>query len=232
MIVAFQPYGRAMNGMVTTLLGLSGYPLVAVLCGLIVLEELGVPMPMAPGDLLLVLAGVSIATGHVNPFVVVPAVYVAALVGAVGGREIFLRIGSAALPRIASLLHAGDRVDRLTARLRRSGAGAVFLGRITPGMRINTTYASGLVALPRRTFLTGLIPGVALYDVVFISLGAWLGKSAWTRIELYSHQPVVLLLVLLAVVAIGLAAHVLVRYTRGRRWLLRTTPGRRISVAS
>jgi membrane protein DedA with SNARE-associated domain len=206
-----------MTAMITALLGLSGYPLVGVICGLIVLEEVGVPMPMAPGDLLLVLAGVSIAAGHVNPLVAVPAVYISALLGAVGGREIFLRIGSAALPRIASLLHAGDRIDRLAASLRRGGAGAVFLGRITPGMRINTTYASGLVALRRRTFLAGLVPAIAVYDLVFISLGAWFGRSALTTIEVYTHEPVVLLLVVLIVVALGLAAHVLVRYNRGRR---------------
>ena len=221
-----------MSPTIAWLLSLSGYTLIAVICGLIALEELGVPMPFMPGDFLLFVTGASLATAHANPLLAVAAVYLAAVLGAMGGRELFLRIGSASLPRIAALLHAGDRVDRLTARLRRGGAGAVFLGRITPGMRINTTYASGLVALPRRTFLTGLVPGIAVYDLVFIGLGAWLGKAAWTKIEVYSHQPVILLLVLLTVVAIGLAAHVLVRYSRGRRQAFPTTARGRISVAS
>ena len=220
-----------MSPTIAWLLGLSGYTLIAVVCGLIALEELGVPMPFMPGDFLLFLTGASLATVHVNPFLVVAAVYLSALCGAIGGRELFLRIGSAALPRIASVLHAGDRIDRLTARLRRGGAGAVFLGRITPGMRINTTYASGLVALPRRTFLTGLVPGIAVYDLVFISLGAWLGRSAWATIELYTRQPAVLLLALLSVVGIGLAAHLLLRY-RGRARLALPTPRRRMHVES
>src|SRR5260370_10810375 len=169
-----------MSETISWLLGLSGYALVMVICGLIVLEELGIPMPFMPGDFLLFVAGASIAPGHVNPLVMVTATYVSALLGALGGREVFMRIGSAALPRIAVLLHAGDRVDRLTAKLRGSGSAAVFLGRITPGMRINTTYLSGLVAMPRRTFLIGLAPAIAVYEAVFIGIGACLGKPAWS----------------------------------------------------
>src|SRR5216683_1096523 len=95
-----------MSAIIHSLLGISGYPLIGVICGLILLEELGIPMPMAPGDLLLVLTGISIATGRVNPFVVVSAVYFSALIGAIGGRELCEHIGSTALPRIARLLLA------------------------------------------------------------------------------------------------------------------------------
>src|SRR5260370_14938728 len=116
-----------MGAIISTLLGLSGYPLIAVICGLIMLEELGIPMPMAPGDLLLVLTGVSIATGRVNPFAVVAAVYVSALLGAIVGRELCERIGSTTLPRIARLLHAAHRIDDLSAQLRNAGSATVFV---------------------------------------------------------------------------------------------------------
>src|SRR5262245_23764088 len=139
-----------MSAEISGLLGCTGYLPIAVICGLIVLEELGIPMPFAPGDLLLVMAGVSVATGHVNPFVVIAATYVSAILGAITAREMFERLGTAALPRIAALLHAGKRVDSLTARLRRGGAPAVFVGRITPGLRVVTTGLSGLVFTPRR----------------------------------------------------------------------------------
>src|SRR5260370_28016039 len=153
-----------MGAIISTLLGLSGYPVIGVICGLIVREELGSPMPMAPGDLLLVLTGISIATGRVNPFAVVAAVYVSALLGAIGGRELCERIGSAALPRIARLFRAGDRVEDLTAKLRRGGSATVFLGRITPGLRVYTTQLSGLVAMPRGPFLDGRAPVIAVHD--------------------------------------------------------------------
>jgi len=199
---------------ITGLLGVSGYALVAVICGLIVLEELGIPMPFAPGDFLLVVVGVTIATAHVNPLVVASATYLSAVAGAICGREIFERIGGAALPRIATFMHAGRRVDDLAARLRRGGWPAVFVGRITPGMRINTTYISGLVALPRRTFVIGLAPAIAVYEGVFIGLGAWLGPSAWVTIERYAPRPIELAMLLAVVVASVIAGHALVNRMR------------------
>jgi membrane-associated protein len=195
----------------TGLLGLSGYALIAVVCGLILLEEIGIPMPFAPGDFLLVLAGMSIATAHLNPLVVVAATYVAALLGAIGGREVFEHLGIAALPRIEALLHAGDRVEALKLKLRRRGALAVFLGRLTPGLRVVTTYVSGLIGMPRQTFLRGLAPGIAVYQAVFVGLGVWLGPAAWATIERHEPKPGQLLLVLLVVAGSVLAGHTLVR---------------------
>src|SRR5216683_7384743 len=205
-----------MNEGIAGLLGVSGYALVAAICGLIVLEELGIPMPFAPGDFLLVLIGVTIATAHLNPLVVLVATYASALLGAMSGRELFERIGSAALPRIAAFVRAEKRVDDLAAKLRRGGSPAVFVGRITPGMRINTNYISGLVAMPRRTFLIGLAPALAVYEAVFIGLGAWLGPTAWATIERHAPKPAVLILLLVTVLGLGLAGHALVRYVRGR----------------
>jgi membrane protein DedA with SNARE-associated domain len=200
----------------TEFLGLSGYMMVAVICGLIVLEELGVPLPVAPGDLLLVLAGASIATAHLNPLLVVAATYLSALLGAFCGRELFERVGSAALPRITAMLHTGDRVDRLTARLRRGGSTAVFLGRITPGLRIVTTYVAGLTAMPRRTFFIGLAPGVAAYQAVFLSLGFWLGPTALKTIEHHAPNSGALLLLLASAAGLGLVGHAIFNRLRFR----------------
>jgi len=200
-----------MNADITVLMSGSGYLAIAVICCLILLEELGIPMPFAPGDLLLVLAGVSIATAHLNPLVVVAATYLSAIVGATAGREVFERLGYAALPRIARLLRAGRHVENLTSRLKRGGALAVFLGRITPGLRILTTYVSWLSAMPRRTFLKGLAPGIAVYQAAFIGLGVWLGPAAWATIERYEPKPGQLLILMLVVAGSVLAGHALAR---------------------
>jgi len=205
-----------MHETATGFLGLTGYAMVGLICGLIVVEELGIPLPVAPGDGLLILAGAAIATGHVNPMICVAALYVSAVVGAVCGREVFERLGSATLPRITAMLHTGDRVDRLTARLRRGGSTAVFLGRITPGLRIVTTYVAGLTAMPRRTFFIGLAPGVAAYQFVFLSLGFWLGPTALTAIQRHGPKPGVLLFLVVLAVGLGAAGHVLLNRARGR----------------
>jgi membrane protein DedA with SNARE-associated domain len=209
-----QAYGREVESSISGLLGTSGYGLIAVICVLIVLEELGIPMPFAPGDFLLVLAGVTIATAHVSPVFVVVATYVSALSGAIVGRELFERIGIAALPRIASFLRASGRVDVLTARLRRGGAFAVFAGRITPGMRVVTNQVSGLVAMPRPTFLKGLAPAIAVYEAVFIGLGVWLGPAAWATVEHFGPKPWELFFVVMIVAGCALAGRALVKHIR------------------
>jgi membrane protein DedA with SNARE-associated domain len=162
----------------------------------------------------LVLAGASVTTGHVNALVVMAATYLSAVLGAFAGREVFQGLGAAALPRISALLHAGKRADAITARLRRGGAAAVFLGRITPGLRVVTTEISGLVAMPRRTFVKGLLPAVAVYEALFFGLGAWLGPSALSTIEHYAPRPGELLLFLLIVFASALALHAVARRVR------------------
>lgn len=45
--------------------GLEGLTLALVICGLLFLEEVGVPLPFAPGDLLLAIAGIAVAAGRV-----------------------------------------------------------------------------------------------------------------------------------------------------------------------
>src|SRR5215469_5072626 len=52
---------------------LSGYALIAVVCALLVTEEVGIPLFFAPGDLLLVVAGAAIPAANLNPLIVVVA---------------------------------------------------------------------------------------------------------------------------------------------------------------
>jgi membrane-associated protein len=207
-----------MHNGIAGLLGLSGWELVALICVLIVVEELGVPMPFMPGDFLLVMAGVAITTEHLNLLVVVGAVYVSAVLGAFGGREVFARIGGAVLRRVAILLHVDDRVENIAGRLRRGGSVAVLVGRITPGLRVNTTYVCGLLDVPRHTFLKGLLPGVAVYEGVFVGIGVWLGPAAWLTVERYAPRPSQMLIVLILVVVAVVLGHTCVGFLR-KRWL-------------
>jgi membrane protein DedA with SNARE-associated domain len=181
--------------------GLSGYPLIAAICCLLLVEEVGVPLPFGPGDLLLVVAGAAMVSGRLNPLAVVLAAYVAPLSGAIGGRELFSRVGGRALARIARLLRCELQVDRLGARLYRGGARAVFLGRITPGLRVMTTQVCGLSGMPRRTFLMGLAPAVAVYEAFFLGIGATFGPGALSMIHRHMPSPWQLVAVIVAIIA-------------------------------
>jgi len=93
---------------------------------------------------------------------------------------------------------------------------AVFVGRITPGLRVVTNEVSGLAGLPRRTFLLGLAPAVAVYEGVFMGLGVSLGRSAWQMIERYGPTPGQLALLVALLCASAVAGHVLVGLVQHR----------------
>ena len=72
---------------------MSGLTLACTIGALLFIEETGVPIPFAPGDLLLAIGGIAIAAGRVSPLQLVPVVFLAVVGGAVVGREIFAMVG-------------------------------------------------------------------------------------------------------------------------------------------
>lgn len=156
---------------VDVLLDLDGDLLTGVICALAFIEEMGVPVPFAPGDLLLILGGIAIASGTVQAAVFIPAVVLASLAGALVGREIFALIGRAALLRAADALRFRPAVDRAAGMVQRQGWRAILIGRLIPGLRIHTTQVAGAARLPRHSFLAGLVPAVLIYVALFTGLG-------------------------------------------------------------
>jgi hypothetical protein len=129
--------------------GLQGLTLVAIICAFLFLEETGVPIPFAPGDLLLAIAGIAIAAGRVNPAVLVACAFVAIVTGAGLGREAFAVLGWDRLMKVAGPLHARVPLERASAMLQRNGWRAVFTARLIPGLRVHTTEVAGVSRMPR-----------------------------------------------------------------------------------
>src|ERR1700682_3332362 len=127
---------------------LSGDLLIGVIAGLVFIEETGIPVPFAPGDLLLIIAGIAIASNTVDPVPMVAALLVATVLGAMIGREVFDAVGRAALVKAADALGFRHGLGRATRLLRRRGAPAVFIGRLIPRLRVNTTQAGGVNKMP------------------------------------------------------------------------------------
>ena len=157
---------------------LTGVTAVLVVCALLFLEECGIPMPMCPGDIVLVTAGSMAAMGSTSLWIVMPLAYLACLAGAItcytlsrrAGRPVELAVG-----RRAGLTH--ERLLTAENRLSDAGARAVFVARIVPGVRIYASVASGCLRLSRRTFISGVAPGLALWLTWCTMLGYFLGSS-------------------------------------------------------
>jgi energy-coupling factor transport system substrate-specific component len=191
--------------------GLEGATLIAVICGLMFLEEVGVPLPFAPGDLVLAIGGIAIAGGRVNPAMFVGAVAVTIVVGALLGREIFALLGWGRLMRVAEPLHARAALERASSLLQRGGWQAVFTARLIPGLRVHTTQVAGVSQVPRHTYLAGLLPATAVYIAAFVGLGAALGRPVLGLIHEAEHQVLLAVGLVVAVVIIFLLTRAPVR---------------------
>ena len=198
-----------MNGTEPAIVGFGGLPLVAIVAGCLFLEEIGLPLFFAPGDLLLGLGGIAIASGRVSPLLFVPAVFVATLSGALVGRELFALLGPERLMKVARRLHVEKPLLRTTVLIERHGWRAVFVARLIPGLRVHTTEIAGVMRVPRKQFVFGLVPATILYVAVFVGLGAALGHPLIALLSQGEHK----LLVLVAFAAGALGLLIMLRWS-------------------
>ena len=185
-----------------------GWSALIVLCSLIFVEEAGVPLPMAPGDLVLVAAGVLISTRGLDPVLFLPLAFLASLTGATVGYTWARAIGARALWALAERLRAGRHLEKASERLRNAGPWTILVARLIPGLRINTTLVAGALQVSRRTFLAGLIPSIIIWETVFVGLGAAVG----TPVEHYLGRLEHLMLRGAVFILIGLAGYLAVRH--------------------
>lgn len=196
---------------ITSISSLSGDLLIAVIGLLVFVEETGIPIPFAPGDLLLMTAGLAIASDTVEPVPMVGALLLATILGAMTGREVFAAVGRSAVLKTADVLRFRPALERATRLLQRGGAPAVFAGRLIPGLRISTTQAAGISRMTRTTFALGLIPSVFVYVAIFVGLGALIGQPAVRLFHRAEHRFFVIVVLLLAAAAVILSVRWLAR---------------------
>src|SRR6267378_3560233 len=176
-------------------------------------EETGVPLPFAPGDIVLALGGIAVAGGRVNPFVLVSAVAISITVGAIIGWAVAEWLGWDRLMRIAEPLRARGPLERAAGLLQRGGRRAVFTARLIPGLRVYTTQVAGVSRVPFGTFVAGLLPANAVYITAFVGLGAAFGRPILALIQLAERQLLIALLILVALVAVFFVARAPLRRT-------------------
>ena len=148
---------------------------VAVICLLLFLEEAGVPLPFAPGEAVLLGAGLLISTGADRVWLVIPLAYLSVLGGIATAYWWAHRIGPERLRSLARRLHAGGPYDRAAERLRAASPLQIAGSRLLPGLRVYTSLVAGAVGLDRRRFITGVVPASALWVIAFIGLGIFVG---------------------------------------------------------
>jgi membrane protein DedA with SNARE-associated domain len=178
---------------------------VAIVCGLLFLEEAGLPIPVAPGEVMLIGAGLLVASGAAPIWLIAPLAYLAVICGVLTGYTWAHWIGPKRLRAFATRLHAGHPYDRAAARLRSATPLQIAASRLLPGLRVYTSLVAGAVGLKLRRFMAGVVPASALWVAAFIGLGVFVGapvERLLGRFETYGLQA----LVMVAVVVIWVVA--------------------------
>lgn len=157
------------------LTGLHGTFATLLICAFLFADETGVPLPFAPNELLLVLAGLLIASGALSPFEFYPVAVFVLAAGSFAGYGWAYGIGADRLRGVAARLHFTSGYDR-AVRLIRSGTWLpLFLARLVPAVRTPATLAAGAARIDARLFAVANIPALLIWLAVWTTLGYFVG---------------------------------------------------------
>src|ERR1700694_2007046 len=173
---------------------------VAIVCALLFLEEAGLPLPVAPGEAVLIGAGLLVASGAAPVWLMAPLAYLAVICGVLTGYAWAHLIGPKRVHALAARLHAGGPYDRAAARLRSASPLQVAASRLLPGLRVYTSLVAGAVGLNLGRFMTGVLPASALWVATFMGLGLFVGapvERLLGRFEAYGLRALVVVVVVL-----------------------------------
>jgi membrane-associated protein len=160
---------------VNFLQGLHGAVALALLPALLFAEEAGVPLPFAPGELVLLVAGLLIASGGLNPYAFIPLCLFACGAGSLVGYSWARVVGERGLQGLARRLRQQRNLERVEERLRSAGWLKIGVSRLIPGLRIYTTLVAGAVRVSRRSFLVAIAWSTIVWVGVFVALGMLIG---------------------------------------------------------
>ena len=169
---------------------LHGTGAILVLAILLFVEEAGVPLPFAPGDLVLVVGGLLVAGGTVSPWLLGPALATGAFSGALVGFSWSAALGTDRLHRVARRLRIEAALTQTERRLRTSGSAGIAMLRFVPGLRVYSTLVLGALRVERRTFVRGLAPAVLLWVAGLIALGWLAGAPVEAALHRLDHLAV------------------------------------------
>ena len=148
---------------------------------LVMLESV---IPPIPSEIILPAAGALVWFGELNG----PLTFLCATVGSLAGALVLYWAGHAFgeertrrwLTRVP--LVTGNDIDRADAWFARRGRGAVFFGRLIPGVRSMISLPAGAAGMPLGTFCLYTTLGSSIWNLLLLSAGYYLGAQ-WQLVE-------------------------------------------------
>jgi membrane protein DedA with SNARE-associated domain len=131
-----------------------------------------------PNEVLLIVAGLLIASGSLNPFIFYPIACLALLGGSLSGYSWAKVVGPRRLRKVALRFRAAKAFDRASRRIAQADARHIALTRVIPGIRVYATLVAGAAQVSLRTFMEANIPAILAWVAVMTTLGYVVGAPA------------------------------------------------------
>jgi membrane protein DedA with SNARE-associated domain len=162
--------------------------------------------PPIPSELIMPLAGFTIAQGKMHFLPAVLAGIIGTMVGALPWYYAGKLVGERRLRRLADrygkwLTLSGKDIDKANSWFNRHGAKTVLFCRLIPGVRTLISLPAGINRMPIALFLLYSTVGTALWVVLLTALGYFLGSN-YSLVEVYLAPVSKLVLVVLIVTVI------------------------------
>lgn len=151
--------------------------MVLVVTAIIFLETAVLPASFLPGDSLLFVTGLTVATVSTPVPVAVAFLMVgfAAVLGAQTSYEIGRAAGPTIMRRPRRWPFTDEVYDRTTALFERLGVRAVIVARFVPIVRALVPLIAGFTRMPRRRFVVVNVVGAVAWVAIFMGAGFFLG---------------------------------------------------------
>lgn len=132
-----------------------------------------------PGDSLLFTTGFFAAQGILDIWVLLPLLFVAAVVGDSVGYTFGRRVGRKLFQREKSLLFHKKHLLRAEAFYEKHGKKTIILARFVPVVRTFAPIVAGIGHMEYKTFLAYNVIGGFLWAIGLTLLGFFLGQIPW-----------------------------------------------------
>ena len=165
---------------------------------IIVFAETGLAVGFfLPGDSLLVVAGLFAATGKLNLAVLLPTLFIAAVLGDGVGYYTGARLGPRLFKREKSLLFRPSHLQKAHAFYEKYGGKTIVIARFVPIVRTFAPIVAGAAKMPYRNFVVYNVAGGFLWVFSMVLAGYFLGNLLKSKfgIDLDEHIEWVVIIV-------------------------------------
>jgi membrane-associated protein len=149
-----------------------------VLISFIVFAESGLLVGFfLPGDTLLITAGILAAQGHLNIYLTIISIFVAAVIGDNVGYTIGRYSGKRLFKKGDGILFRHEYVEQAQKFYEKHGGKTIIIARFVPIVRTFAPVVAGIGKMPRGTFFFYNVIGALIWSVGVTLLGYWVGSK-------------------------------------------------------